>query len=249
MRRAELPAVLVLFALFLGLATSAGAHTFTTQEFKCPIDGKRFTAMVDGSGYQEGVRLDLKPVGPTPAPWIIPVCPKCHFVVYDEELDPEVKKRLRPFIFSKEYKRLAKEHSSSSYFLLAKIFEFQGEDDEAIGDMYLQASWEVEYKKPERYHPYLRAARDAYSRSLGSVSRERENGVAVQFLIGELDRQLGEFERAEALFASLAATLESPDGETWRQLIALERKLIAAKDSAPYQRPVFVEQGSQQEAE
>ena len=247
MRRAQLPAALVVFMLFLGSATSAGAHTFTTQEFKCPIDGKRFTAMIDGSGYQEGVRLDLKPVGPTPAPWIIPVCPKCHFVVFTEELEPGVKERLRPFIYSKEYKRLAREHSP--YFLLARIHEFLGEDDESIGDAYLQASWEVEYKNPERYRPYLRAARDAYSRSLGSVSREGEDRLAVEFLIGELDRQLGEFERAEALFANLTATLESPDGETWRQLIAYERKLIAAKDSAPRQRPVFEEEGSGQGAE
>jgi len=56
-------------------------------------------------------------------------------------------------------------------------------------------------------------------------------------MVGEIDRQLGDFEAAEAELESLAATLEPSDNRIWPVLIAYERKLIAARDSAPRDAP------------
>jgi hypothetical protein len=233
-KRTKLSAVLVLFAFLLGSAATASAHTSVTEQFKCPIDGTRFEATVDASGTQFGVRLDLRPMGPTPAPWTLPVCPKCRFVLFQEKLDRKSKKRLRPFIHSREYQSLMSDHSP--YFLFARILEFLEADDQSIAHVYLQASWEVE-GDPDQYRDYLRAARDAFSRASEQEDLERKDRIEARFMTGEIDRQLGDFEGAEAELESLAATLEPSDDRIWPVLIAYERKLIAARDSAPRETP------------
>jgi len=46
------------------------------------IAAKARYGLLDGSGTQFGRRLDLKPLGPTAAPWTVAVCPTDHFVFF-----------------------------------------------------------------------------------------------------------------------------------------------------------------------
>jgi len=54
--------------ILLLVASGVGAHTLGNVDYVCPLDGTKFTAITDFSGTTFGKRLDLKPLGPTPAP-------------------------------------------------------------------------------------------------------------------------------------------------------------------------------------
>ncbi len=234
MSRPGLSAGVALVVVLVCLAVVAEAHITGVVRLKCPIDGTRFEAQVDLSGTSWGRRLDLKPDGPTPAPWSLPLCPTCRFPQFEEPLSRELRKRVRRYVLSPEYQLLAKDHPS--YFLAAKIYEFLGRDAYAIGEAYLEASWQVEDEDRDRYESYLRLARDAFLRFEASADPEMAQITTVQLLIGELHRLLGEFERAEAHFESLSRHSAFQD-DPLQDLIAYERKLIAARDLGPHDVP------------
>jgi hypothetical protein len=146
---------LILHLFSLCIVMSAIAHTGVEGAFTCPIDGKKFKQVVDASGTQFGARLDFKPPGPTAAPWIIPQCPNCKFVLCQESFDKATVQKLKPFILSDDYRVAAK--GNPSYFCLALIRGFLGADNLKIGDAYLQASWQVE-SNPKKCDEYLRLA-------------------------------------------------------------------------------------------
>lgn len=59
-------------------------RTMSEVEKVCPLDGTKFKAVLDFSGTRFGMQLDMKPLGPTLAPWRIPVCPTDHFAIYKD---------------------------------------------------------------------------------------------------------------------------------------------------------------------
>src|SRR5688572_10053646 len=96
------------------------AHTSGKVEKTCPLDGTKFTATVDFSGTSFGRQLDLRPVGPTPAPWAIPVCPKDHFPLFKREFSAAEIAALKAFVKTPEYQALSRE---TSYYLTAKVMQ------------------------------------------------------------------------------------------------------------------------------
>src|SRR5438105_2338786 len=95
------------------LVAAAAAAPVT---YRCPLDGTKFKAQPDVEGAQTGTRLDLKPLGPTPAPWTVPVCPKDHYPLVKERPTDAEKKVLRKLVARPDYQALAKDHPS--YFLV-----------------------------------------------------------------------------------------------------------------------------------
>ena len=77
---------LSLIVMLLCAAGVVNAHTSGMVEKTCPLYEKVFKCELDMSGTQFGMRLDLKPLGLTAAPWRIPVCPRWRFVLYDDEI-------------------------------------------------------------------------------------------------------------------------------------------------------------------
>jgi uncharacterized protein (DUF2225 family) len=211
----------------------ARAHTMGTTEATCPLDGNKFEAMVDMSGTRFGMRLDLKPLGPTPAPWRIPVCPKCHFVIFSDELSEKDKASLRDLVKSPAY--TAKASSESDYYLVALCYAHLGKPEVQIGFAYLQASWEVEHK-PEAYQEYLGRSLEHYEKALADPRLEAKDRTSALFLSGELRRLRGELDKARAVFIRIAKMPEFQK-PPFAEMIPFELELIAAKDSAPKPMP------------
>lgn len=226
----------------LGLSTQQSpvqAHTFMQQQQVCPLDGTRWTATLDGSGTSFGQQLDLKPVGPTPAPWRLAVCPKDHFVMYKDKFSASELAALRPFIQSPAYQAWAADHTE--YFLLGKIFEHMKRPRFSIGYAFLQASWQVD-RDPVRYAEYAGEALRQYEAGLAepaaAAGDERPDGgvspaTHAELIAGELERRLGRFEAAQLRFARVQNTLP-PKPDILRVIVAQQLSLIAAKDSAPH---------------
>jgi uncharacterized protein (DUF2225 family) len=229
----------VVAALLATCPLSAQAHTMGKREVRCPLDGTTFTAMVDMSGTQFGMRLDLKPLGAIAAPWRIPVCPKCRFVVFKDDLPKEQVESLRAFVRSPTY--TAKAKTESSHYLLALVETHLGKADDLIAFRYLQASWQVE-DKPQAYREYLGRSLAHYEKYLASGKAKGEDRLTALFLSGELRRLRGELDKAKEVFTRLVAMPEFAK-PPFQDIIPYELKLIAAKDTAPKPIPDPPEDG------
>ncbi len=175
------------------LAVTATAMTMGEESFTCPLDGEEFKAYVNYSGYTIGIRLDLKPFGPTPAPWALPVCPKCRFPLFKKEFEKDEIERYKKLVHSKEFQSLPDD--TPSYFLLAKVLEFDDAPNAEIAYAYLPSSWQVE-EKPEKYKKCISLARAYYEKDYNDPDRKGEAKLTSGTLVAELSRQLGEFDKA-----------------------------------------------------
>lgn len=215
----------------LCLATSgARGHTMAEESFTCPIDGKKFQDFMDMSGTQFGMRLDFKPLGPTAAPWKVAQCPKCHYVFFEEKPDAATIAKLKPYILSQSYQSPAK--GNTTYYCLAKIREFLGEGDLAVGNTYVRASWQVD-KDSKRCAEYEALALEKLTKGLAASAEGSEELVNVSLLCGELERRLGKFEDARKRFEALEKAKGFQD-KVIRQVIDRQLDFIAKKDGAPH---------------
>lgn len=224
--------------LLLGsMVAPAAAHTMMQRPQVCPIDGTKWTATLDASGTSFGQQLDLKPIGPTPAPWRLAVCPTDHFVLFQQSFTPAEIATLRPLISSPAYQSLAKDHTE--YFLLGKIFEQLGKPAFVTALAYVKASWQVDHD-PVRYAEYAGEALRHYTAGLtrpeladaaASEAERQSLRLNAELIAGELERRLGRFETARARFARLEGSPQ-PKEEIHRAIIAQQLRLIAAGDSA-----------------
>lgn len=222
--------------LATGAVATAWAHTMMQRPQVCPLDGTKWTATLDGSGTSFGQQLDLKPVGPTPAPWRLAVCPTDHFVMYQDSFSPAELATLKPLITSPTYQALAKDHSE--YFLLGKIFEHLGKPEFVIALAFVKASWQVD-RDPARYAEYAGEALRHYEAGLAkpdtadakaSEAERQSLRLNAELIAGELERRLGKFEAARIRFARLEGSSQ-PKEEIFRTIIAQQLRLIAARDS------------------
>ena len=184
--------ILVLFLLLTG---TVHAMTIREKQFTCPIDGTAFEYMIALSGSQFGMRLDLQPLGPTPAPWSLPSCPECRFPLFEEEFSDEEIERYRELVESEAFREVTE--NKSSYFTLALVKEHDGEAAGEIGYAYLRASWQLEEER-EKYEKCLALALEQYREDFESEEHEERVDAwwTSGILVAELERQLGNFEAA-----------------------------------------------------
>ncbi len=215
------------------LASAAAAGlTYRQAEVTCPLDGTTFSYRAMGSGTSFGQRLDLKRIGPIDSTPPLPVCPKDHFIVFDEQLSPDELKTLKALVAGADYKARVK--AGPSYAVLAHLFETLKKPADTIAFAHLRASWQVE-GDAEAVEAQHRAALTHYTAFLeGEMDLEQRFNVGL--IAGELERRLGRFDAATARFEALAA-LPYADAEPFRGIIALQRALIEQKDREPHAIP------------
>jgi hypothetical protein len=229
---AGLLAAIVGAALVILLAQPAYAHTFRDVDFVCPIDGEEFSQRMAASGTSYGRMLDLKPYGPTAAPWTLPVCPTTGFVMYRSRFTDDEIAKLRPYVDSYEYWALRR--SEATYYLVAKLQGVLGEPDEAIAPALLHATWQAQGR--EQYERYAREALMVYRRLLEMPPRDERKRITYELVSGELERRLGMFEQARGRFERVRALEASATGVV-PDIIELQLKLLSAKDPRPHQAP------------
>lgn len=222
-------AVAALVMLLAVMTNGLAAPTFE-KDFKCPICGADFKQQFEGSGTTFGPRLDFKPLGPTPAPWPIPACPHCGYVFFQNNPDKDSLKKLKPFINSAQFKA---KKDYPSYYRLALIRDFLSPDKLAVGDAYIQASWQAE-SKPALNKECLQLAYQAFAAGLKALPPEHEHYADTSMVCGELERRLGFFDQAEARFNTVKSSPSAAGNAKIQKIIARQLHFIALKDSAPH---------------
>ena len=224
-------ASLAIFVICLALLVANASPTLEFQvEVTCPICGTKSLARKRLSEFRTGTRLDLKPLGPKPGAPPLPVCPTCHFVIYEEKLTEAEKQILAEYVRSEDYQKLAKDWTS--YYLLAKLFEHLKNGDPAIASAYLKASWQVEDDSYRCRH-CLEKSLEYLDRYLIYPGTQNEEWPKLQVLAGELERRLGEFYRARDRFMMLSCMPEFR-GNLLGSIIDFQLKLIEARDTKPH---------------
>lgn len=219
--------------VILFTAVQAGsAPAEPESDIDCPVCHTSFKAVVDTSSSRHGMRLDLKPVGPIPAPWAIPKCPKCGFIIYKQEWEETEQLKVQQFVNSEDYKNILADNST--YYLLAKILEHMGVDDLEIAHTYLKASWQVEHDKL-KCAKYLGESLKKFEAFLAVNTSKNNDWIKSELVTGEIERRLGRFEQAQNRFARLKTLPEFNQAEHIVSIIKYQLTLIAAKDNDPHE--------------
>jgi hypothetical protein len=229
---------LCFLALTIATVTStaplvADASTIERVEVTCPLDGSKFKTIMAMSGTSFGQQLDLKPIGPIISPWPLARCPSNGFVIYKEKFSPKEIARLKKYVASSTYRALHK--GNTDYYLAANLMEFMGDNTEAVAFALLQATWEVE-TEPKRYNLYAKEALAKYKQILTNPPTDKKKWVTTHLVAGELERRLGQFEEAQRRFLDIRGNSDLKTSP-YPEIIALQLKLIEAKDSRPHQIP------------
>lgn len=237
--------VIAIAASAFSMATSALAMTVFMSDETCPLCKTEFKAELAGSGTQHGMRLDLKPLGPIAAPWPVPVCPKCHFVLFSSELEKTDLAKLNKYVQSKEYQDWGK--TRSSYFLMAKLLSQLGKEDISIAHVYLKASWQEEGSDKhlkedlelslKHFDAYLKKGPPQKEKEKNKETDEDEDEASAyytaQLLKGELLRRLGRFDEAKVYLQELQK-LKRFTGTFLGDIVWYEITLCEQKDSKPH---------------
>jgi hypothetical protein len=223
-------------ALTIAIFTSttplvADASTVERVEVTCPLDGSKFETVLAMSGTSFGQQLDLKPIGPIISPWPLARCPSNGFVIYKEKFSPKEISRLKKYVASPTYRALRK--GNTDYYLAANLMEFMGDNTETVAFALLQATWEVE-TEPKRYNLYAKEALAKYKQILTNPPTDKKKWATTQLVAGELERRLGQFEEAKRRFLDIRRNSDLKTSP-YPEIITLQLKLIAAKDSRPHQ--------------
>lgn len=206
--------------------------TMSDQEFVCPIGKEVFHASEPVSGTMFGRELDLKPYGAIAAPWPIPKCPSNGFVIFSRKISDADLNKLEPYVRSAEY--VALKDTNTNYYLAAQLKRKLGASATEFANTMLQATWEA--KDPSQYRQYATETLTAIDAALTQPDLEEQERLNLQFVAGELERRIGNFDAAKARFHRLITSGSDTDAWT-RQLVDYELSLIDARDTGAHRMP------------
>lgn len=228
---------LSLIVMLLCTTGVVNAHTSDMVEKTCPLCEKVFKCELDMSGTQFGMRLDLKPLGPTAAPWRIPVCPRCHFVLYDDEIPTGELAKCKKIVRSDTYK---KQSGRASYYLLGLLFEGLKKNPLDIAHIFLKASWQEESDKKKlkddlkhSLHHFELFLKEQ-PKNVVALQKEDNAYVTAQLMKGEILRRLSRFDEAKSYLSGLLLLKTFQGGTFLRDIVKFEISLCDKKDSGPH---------------
>lgn len=170
------------------------------QAMKCPVGGKSFTHTTTGSYSIWGYRPDGKPYGSWDFPMQLPKCPGNGLVIFDDFTRDDVK-RLESLVDSAEYRAIR--DKETNYYLAAWLMERLGRPAINTAWVMVQASWQAD-DRPELKRRYQ-------SEYVDRIRKLEKSGDGIDWLLMQARavnglRELGRFDEARALLASLDLT-------------------------------------------
>ena len=208
------------------------AHTSFPVDIKCPLDGKKFTVRVTGSYTVFKTYMDFQKEGAIGDLYqsMIVSCSKCHFsgyvddfdTVYSSEIKHDLLEILKPW-------RRKKIDDISECEIAAEIYSYFKKENRLIANLYLIASYLAKNKKGSEKRKlrqlncavYLERALDS-----GEYDKKETAYASNYYLIGELYRRLGEFEKAVKYFDIALANEYKAE---WLEEAARKQRELALK--------------------
>lgn len=220
----------VMIFLLLILPAAAHSHTTITTEYTCPVDGTTFSHFGTGSDTTRDMKLDLQPIGMGSYPWSVAQCPTDGMIIYKRDFTPKEIAILKDYVPSPEYQKMVKD--DTSYWKIAKLKEKLGVPLNERWFTMLQATWQT---YGDKYELYTRETISALETLLASPKDKKEKDLETwNLLLGELNRRVGEFDKAKAIFEDLLTKPTFKNHSFYPSVINYELKLIEAQDKSSH---------------
>lgn len=199
------------------------------NKFVCPVCNGEFEALVDISGTQVDLRLDLKPLGPISAPFLLPVCPDCKFVIHDDTIPETEIAQCKTIVESEPYRQCVER---ASYYLLGRLYQQLGKDNLTLAHIFLKASWQEEDDETKLKED-LELSLKYFRKYLTDTVDRASSWETAQIVTGELLRRLGYFNEAESHLQGLLE-LDSFKNNILNKVVVFEIELCRNQDSRTY---------------
>ncbi|MDC7682267.1 hypothetical protein PQU92_03210 [Asticcacaulis sp. BYS171W] len=184
-------------ALLASAASTTASTIAPPQELKCPVGGKSFEHSFYMSYSTWGQRPDGKPYGSGEFPVTPPICPDNGLIMYREFTKAEIK-ALEGLLASAEYQALRE--TDTPFFRVAWIEKALNPKSEKIVWYLLNASWEADddaVLKMRYQRAFLNLAETLPAKP------EDETWLAIRLRVMNAYRELGEFDKAQAVYDAL----------------------------------------------
>jgi hypothetical protein len=184
--------------MLLGQGAPLNAGMPVPVEITCPVGGKKFTFIDTMSSSRWGSRPDGKPYGSWTFPMPVPACPDNGLVMYRQFTEAEIK-QLKGLLKTPDFQKVRNE---TTYYRIAWFMRALHDKDEAtVLWMINQASWQAD-GDPEIKARYQRE----FAEGMAALPKEPDSldWIALQGRAANAWRELGDFERAKQVIASVS---------------------------------------------
>ncbi len=146
-----------------------------------------------------------------PLPAFLHVCPECGFIGYESDYrhmrDEKVLKRVRELLAGFHWQKGQALGGAERYRRAALIAIYAGKRSAEVADLYLQATWcsRMEGEQDDDQKNARRKAVKYFELALAAEEFGADDLAVVHYLLGELNRRLGNDKAALEHFAKLDA--------------------------------------------
>jgi uncharacterized protein (DUF2225 family) len=235
--------------LALALSTPGQATTLGQRKFTCGLCGEKFTDKVVYSTnvMERDAEFRTYAAGLQPMAFYPHTCPACgftdtsHDVKLSEAEKAESKKFLATYCQKHDCKKLS---PSQKYEVIAHICVVRQLSSLKIAYVFHQAAWMADDEKNREGAERFRSETlRLLNQALEKQEVKAEMVPTVTYLVGELNRRLGNFDEALKWFARV-----KPDVPQLTKLLEQQQKLASEHNAAKAMMPVFKEEAPKGEA-
>jgi uncharacterized protein (DUF2225 family) len=226
--------VVLVASLLVGGARSAAAHTYAEQQATCPVCKYRFEVRVTASMTTFGAYLDFQKKGAIGSYYadLVHQCPTCHFAGYLSDFQRKVSDAVRKRVLAELRPRKGPFSQAQECEAAAQVYSWEGKKSEALGDLYLVASYLLRGKKggeeAERKR-YQGLAAGHFAKAYEKDELAKNVRAPVAYLVGELHRRCGRFDEALRWYERALKEKERPE---WLAKQTAEQQKLARKRDA-----------------
>jgi hypothetical protein len=221
----------VIFALWAFIEMNAFADTGGEMDYACPVCGETFKSYTQTSGTTFGQNLDTRRVGAIKIPSPIHQCPKCRFVILNENFfTKEETEKIK--IALKTNDIFTKEPDMPKYYYLAREAEIIGTALPTLISFFLSAVWEND--KPERAGKLI----DVTIKYIDKLEKTDKRYKDYQLIKLDLLRRAGHFDKATKQVEKIKNNLQSYEAPDFiEKILKLQMELIADKNRKEHRLP------------
>ena len=237
--------IIKLTVLFFAIIISQNVFgdTYFPKKVKCPICEHNFEITVMASYTTFGTMKDFQKQGAIGPLYKVMInsCPKCHFSgfnsdlerIFTEETKTEILQILEPYKEAEMNDILESE-------IAAKIHIYLNSKNEIIANIYLVATYLLKFDtvQIEKRKELQKECITYQQKAIENQEYDKTEIPIIYYLIGELYRRTGEFDKAITYFDIVLDNIEKAKkkakkkkGEDWLKTVAVEqRKMAIEKD-------------------
>lgn len=224
----------IFLGVFLLHISNCFSQSVLPKNLKCPVDGTIFSVKMNGNFSTDSTLADLQKTGRITGMYenMIFGCPKCYYSGYEHDFalnfsgfaKKEIKKLVAPFKTEKLTDLLEVE-------IAAKVHAYFGHNNDNIAYIYLIGSY-IAKNEPYTVEQRKRMQQLSIDSYLKAIEKEEYAQGKVKnnvfYLVGELYRRIGNFEKSLHYFNEAMQHMEPND---WiYERVQIQKKLSEAQN-------------------